>query len=238
VLLAQLDQTNGRATALSGLLALYEQLESIDVEGVVAGGVDAVGGALAELGDRLPTVAEGLALGAAAPDELENQIPLLQNGRLWLQDHVTRISDFYQTVETVLRAAVQGAGTFLANLGEWFQDVLRWLPFGMGDKAAAIMNAMTNLLGETPNTINGLRTNVSQPLDIWLAGEGDELPLRRGVIKPLREKALQPASEALTSVGTVQTTYQTRLVEPVQSIALNRQALRDQIAQYRQQHQL
>jgi hypothetical protein len=238
VLQGQLSDAEGRVSALGGLVALYEQLESIDVEAIVNGGVSAVGGALDELGGRLPTVAEGLALGAAALDDLESHIPLIQNGRDWLMSHVTRITDFYGAVESVLQVAVQSAGTFLANLNRWFQDVLRWLPFGMGDKAAAIMSAMTNLLGETPNTINGLRTNVAQPLDIWFAGEGDDMPLKRGVIKPLREKTIQPATEALASVGVVQTAYQSQLKEPVLSALGNRQAVRDLISQYRQQHQV
>jgi hypothetical protein len=238
VLQAQLNDSSGQVTVLSGLVALYEQLEQIQIEDVVAGGVSVVGGALGALAGRMPTVAEGLAAGAAALDDLESHIPLLENGRLWLEDHVAKIGDFYMVVESVLAAAVETAGNFLANLNRWFQDVLRWVPFGMGEKAAAIMTAMTNLLGETPNTINGLRTNVAQPLDIWLAGQGEEMPLRRALIKPLREKALQPATEAIVEVESVQSLYTSQLVEPVQTAAGNRQAVRDMIAQYRQQHQI
>jgi hypothetical protein len=162
----------------------------------------------------------------------------MDNGRRWLVTHLQKVSTFYQIVETILRETIETAGSFLENLGQWFQDVLRWLPFGMGEKAARIVEALTNLLAETPNTISGLHTNLVQPLDVWLGGEGDDMPLRRRLLKPIREQALVPAGETLNQAQTIQSTYQTQLVEPIQAAAGSRQTIRDLITQYRQQHQI
>lgn len=238
ILQTQLAESNDRVTILSGLVSLYEQLEAIDVESVVAGGIAAVGGPLAGLLDRIPTVQEGLAAGQQALAEFEEHIPLMDNGRRWLATHLQKVSNFYQIVETVLRETLETAGSFLENLSQWFQDVLRWLPFGVGEKAARIVEALTNLLAETPNTINGLHTNLVQPLDVWLDGEGDDMPLRRRLLKPIREQALQPAGETLAQAQTIQSTYQAQLVEPVQAVASSRQTIRSLISQYRQQHQI
>jgi hypothetical protein len=238
ILQTQLAESNDRVTILTGLVSLYDQLESVDMENVVAAGIAAVGGPLTGLLDRIPTVQEGLAAGQQALAEFEQHIPLMDNGRRWLATHLQKVSSFYQIVETVLRETLETAGSFLENLGQWFQDVLRWLPFGMGETAARIVEALTNLLAETPNTINGLHTNLVQPLDVWLGGEGDDMPLRRRLLKPIREQALVPAGETLGQAQAIQSTYQTQLVEPVQAAAGSRQTIRDLISQYRQQHQL
>lgn len=238
IMQAQLGEANTRTNVLGGLVALYEQLDAVEMEDVVAGGVAAVGGALGGLLERLPSVQEGLAAGQQALAEFEAHIPLMDNGRRWLSSHLEKISTFYQGVELVLREAVETAGGFLENLGQWFADVLRWLPFGMGDKAARIVEALTNLLAETPNTISGLHTNLVQPMDVWLNGEGDNMPLRQRVLKPLRERALQPAGEALGQAQAIQAAYQGQLLEPVQAAANSRQIIKNMISQYRQQNQV
>jgi hypothetical protein len=123
-------------------------------------------------------------------------------------------------------------------LGHWFESLKRWLPFGVGEKAVAVMSALTTLVAETPNTLSGLNTNVAQPLDVWLAREEDAPALQRRLIKPLREQVLTRASDTLAKTESVKTAYQTEVVEPVQLALGNRQAVRDQIAAYRQQHQV
>ena len=54
------------------------------------------------------------------------------------------------------------------------------------------MVALTTLVGETPNTVNGVQQNVAQPLDIWLGSANEEAPLQRKLVKPMREKS-EPA---------------------------------------------
>jgi hypothetical protein len=123
-------------------------------------------------------------------------------------------------------------------LNDWFQDVLKWLPFGIGNKAATIMGAMTNLLGETPNTISGVYTNVVQPLNAWFELEGDETYLQRRLIKPVREEAFNRTAMAMSQTHAVQNVYQTQLVQPVQTNVAQRESIRALITAYRQEHQV
>jgi hypothetical protein len=241
----QLDQANGQVNvlsgqvaALSGLVALYEQLEQIDLAAVVNGGLDSVGSVLDNLLEQLPSVEEGLAAGREAVQEFEAQMPLLDNGRRWLAYHLVRISAFYEAVDNTLQEAVEAAGNFLELLEKWFQDLLKWLPFGIGRKASQTMAAMSDLVGETPATISGLKTNLVQPLDIWFADNDGEIPLQRRLIKPVRDQALGRAAQAISQVPAVDASYRASLVGPVTLAAEQRQAIRQLIANYRQQHRL
>jgi hypothetical protein len=234
----QIGQLSGQVGVLSGLVALYEQLEGVDLETVAANGIATVTGVLDDLFANIPSVEEGLLAGQQALAEFEAQVPLVDNGRRWLAAQIELVNGYYTAVEEALSEAVEAVGSFLQMLNQWFQDVLKWLPFGIGDKAARIMNAMTSLLGETPNTISGVRTNVVQPLDAWFQLEGEETKLQRKLIKPVRDEALNRAATAVSKTHTVKDVYQTQLAQPVQVNLDQRNAIRQLIANYRQQHQI
>jgi hypothetical protein len=235
---AQIGLLSGQVGLLGGLVALYEQLEGVDLGTVASNGIASVSSVLDELFANVPSVEEGLQAGQQALAEFEAQVPLVDNGRRWLASQIEIVNGYYAAVEEALRDAVEAVGTFLQMLNEWFQDVLKWLPFGIGDKAARIMDAMTNLLSETPNTISGVRTNVVQPLNAWFEIEGEETHLQRRLIKPVRDMALSRAATAMSQTHSVKDVYQTQLVQPVQANVEQRNAIRQLIVAYRQQHQV
>ena len=81
---AELGQANERLSLLSGLVALYEQLDGVDIGDAWENGVAAFSTRVDELVAEVPTLSEGIELGRAALDELDDHIPLLENGRFWL----------------------------------------------------------------------------------------------------------------------------------------------------------
>jgi chromosome segregation ATPase len=234
----ELASANNRVSLLAGLVALYEQLEDLDLAKTVDSGLDAFGLAIDELVEDLPTLEEGLAAGREALDEMEAQLPILQNGRIWLEGHLSRLATFYDAAEHVLEAAVETAGSFLQKLNEWFQRLLKWVPFGAGERTAAVMDALTNLLDETPHTLDGLRRNVATPLDTWLQEENGDLRLRARLVKPLQEQTFQPASRVVERARNTRTRYDAEIVEPVRTAAKSRNLIREQIAAYRQKYEI
>jgi hypothetical protein len=234
----QLGQAHNRVNVLAGLVALYDQLDNIDVASAIDGGVTAVGGVMRSFLEKAGQVAQGVIRGREALDQFEAQIPAVENGRHWLAGHVSRLSLYYQAMEHALRTIAEKAGSLLQMINEWFQDMLKWLPFGFGRKASQVMDTVTKLIGETPNTIAGLNSNIAQPLDVWLAGAGEAMPLRRNLIKPLHEQTLKPAGELVTEAESVRQVYQENLVGPVQTAIYNQRVLREVIADYRREHQV
>jgi hypothetical protein len=234
----ELQSANQRVSVLSGLVALYEELEEIDVSDTVDQGLAAVSTTLVGLLEKVPTLTEGIEIGQQALTNVEMHIPLLENGRSWLVSHLERLQAYFDAVANLLEKAVDTVGPFLQMLNQWFQDVLKWLPFNLGQRASEIMQALTDLLAETPHTISGLNTNIIQPLDVWLGGETGDVPLHQTLIKPVREQVLAKASETVAQVQQVDTVYQTQLAEPAQRAFDSRRAIRQQIAEYRQQHEV
>jgi len=228
----------GRLTVVQGLLALYEEFEALDLDTVAAEGVAAVGDALGDLVADVPLVSQGLAAGRQALDEFEGQLPLVEQGRYWLEGQMAIVGRALEAAETVLNNTLKAGGSFLQLLNRWFEDILKWLPFGIGENALAIMSALGDLLASVPETLDGLRANVADPLDVWLERDGQENRLQRRLIKPLRDEALQQADSAVGRLGGVHDVYQAQLHDPVTALAERQQLIREQITQYRQSHSL
>lgn len=234
----QLADATTRIGVLSGLVTLYEQLDEIDVTETVQNGLTSVSESINEFIDQTPVLSEGIAVGEQALAEVEAHIPQLEDGRLWLDAQTNRLGTFYDTVEGVLQIVLESVGSFMDLVENWFNGVRKWLPFGIDDKAALVIQSLTDLVAETPHTINGLNTYIAQPLDAWLAREDDTPRLQRTLIKPLREQVLAEASETINRAHTVKASYQERLALPVEAKINSRNALLEQIASYRQQNLL
>ncbi|MCA9980887.1 MAG: twin-arginine translocation signal domain-containing protein [Anaerolineales bacterium] len=234
----ELTTANAQVTALAGLVALYDELEKVDVQGLFTQGTTAVSDSFQALLDQFPTLNEGLALSDEAITTLEMQVPLLENGRSWLDTHLADLDRYYQVVERMLNTAVKRAGPVLDMLQSWFDDILKWLPFGMGENAQNVMNALSDFVQQAPVTLRGLDTNIAQPLDMWLkreAGQTDT-PLVQNVVKPVREKALKPAAQTMAQAEAAHAIYQEKLVAQLETQLAGRAIIQQMIAEYRQKN--
>lgn len=223
---------------LGGLVSLYEQLDDIDVTETVQNGMATVSDSINELIDNTPVLSEGIELGQQALAEVEEHLPLLEDGRVWIEAQASKLGTFYDSVEIVLQGVLESVGSFLELVENWFDGVRKWLPFGIDEKAAMVVNALSDLVAETPHTINGLDTYIAQPLDAWLVREDDTPRLKRTLIKPIREQVLAEATETINRAHSVKASYQERLAVPVEMTINNRNAIREQINNYRQQNQV
>jgi len=234
----ELDDANQQLNLLTGLLALYEQLDAAELSTVFENGKTAVSNVLTDLIDDLPTLEEGIQAGEAALNTFEAQIPLVQNGRFWLQNHTGKLQLYFTAIEKVLEKAVDQVGPFLEMLHDWFQNVQKWLPFGIGQRAIEVMDAITILLIETPQTISGVQSNLHDPLNQWLSEETDTLPIQKNLVMPIRHDVLLKAAVTSSKAKQVETIYRNQLTEPVETAVAQQQIVRTLITQYREQHRL
>ncbi len=234
----ELANANEQASLLIGLVALYEQLDEVDVGEILENGVTAVSGTLNELIDHIPSFEEGIEVGQAALNKFEAHIPLLQNGRSWLNNHLGKLRLYFSAIETLLQQTVNQINPFLEMLQNWFEDVKKWLPFGIGERATEVMETITTLLIETPNTINGLKTNVADPLDVWLGNNEGQPPLQTDLLNPIRENLFKKANEAIDKARNVSVIYSNELLGVAEAAIERQKLLRELINQYRLSEEL
>ncbi len=230
---AQLEEATLKIGSLTGLISLYEQLESLDLDGAVDEGLSVISGGMGSLAGKLPGVEQGVELAEEALSAFEAQIPLVHSGKQWLDNHVERLGRFVGALEGALLNAVESAAPFLEMLSAWFQKVLKWAPFGVGDSAAAVLDALTDLVTEAPHSINGLQTNVAAPLALWLADDDGDPALTKRLTKPIREQAMAPVASIAQDAKQLHEKFQAELEQPAQNVLKNRALVRDLIEKYR-----
>jgi hypothetical protein len=235
----ELAQANQQVSVLAGLVALYEQLDAVNVEGALDAGLTAVSEGLTNLFAEIPTLEASMAAGQLALAEVEAHLPVLANGQAWLENHRQKLAGYFQSIELILAEVAENAGPFLQMVNDWFANLRKWLPFGLGETAANVMQSITTLLLEIPGTVSGLETNVSQPLQVWLAPDAqNEIALSKNMIKPLRDEVLVKTGETLSKARTMEAVYQEQLRIPTQTAVASRTVLHNLIAEYRQQNQV
>lgn len=234
----ELDNANNQIGVLAGLVALFEQLDSVEMDHVLQNGLTAVSTHLSQLLNEVPGLEEGVQLGQVALDEFEAHLPILHNGRQWLDQHLVQLRFRLNAIETILANSLEQFGPILNMLQDWFASIRKWLPFNIGQRAAEIMDTVTKLVLETPNTLAGMDTNVMQPLDVLLSPIGDAHPVQQKLIFPLREKLIAKTVTAVTNSKQLQTIYETELNAPILTAVDQQNSVRHLIAQYRQQHNI
>ena len=242
---SQLDESTSqnnalttKVTVLAGLLALYEQLESVDLSTIAEEGVFSVEEFLGDILDQVPAAQEGLLIGQQAMDQLESEIPALESGRQWLVEQFNIIGDRFNGLELALKSSVKANGTTLQLLGEWFQSLMKWLPFGIGDSAAATMDNISQLMDEILNTEQGLDSKLVSALDNLLDQDGEVTALQSQVINPVRNQAIAPAKKVINQTTELQTVLESNLIDPLTLAAGQRNGYRELIAEFRQSHQV
>lgn len=234
----QLAGANEEIGILGGLVALYQQLDDVDVAETIQSGMSTVSQSIADLINQTPILSEGIQLGQQALTEVEEHLPVLEDGRLWMDAQLNKLAAFYDTVELVLQSVIESVGSFLEMVNDWFSNIQKWLPFGIGEKAANVVNSISALVDEIPQTISGLDTHMAQPLDHWLAREEGVPKLQQKLIKPVREKVLAEANETINRAQFVQQSFQQNMAAPVETALSSREFVQQQIADYRRQHQV
>jgi hypothetical protein len=225
-------------TLLSGLVALYEQLEAIDLESVLDSGIITVEETFDDLLLQVPMVQEGLASGREALIGLESQIPSLESGRLWLVGQFDILGTHLDDLEMTLKAAIKTAGPILHQLGQWFEDILKWLPFGIGDKAGSTMDSLSQVLQDILQTKEDLPDQIAGPLANLLDKEGDKTAIERNLINPLREDLINPTAQAMEQTRSLGAMFKADLVAPFTSVVEERNTIIALIADYRQSQQI
>ncbi len=237
LLRGELASANSRAGLLAGLVALFEQLETVDVEGTVSKGINRVAGYFADLALELPELTDSLMDGELALDWFEEELPALVSARSWLGEQLGRLALTWDLVNVVLRETLEKVDPVLDLIQAWFDKLLGWVPFEWGRRARGVMSALFGLMEETPRTIEGGQREVMVSLDKWFkpeAGQADPA-IRTRLFTPLRERTIRSARRAVDQVGSVQKSFQQDLVAEMARAAADRQEIRRQITRYRQE---
>ncbi len=220
---AQLEAAQAEIADLRELTGLWQTLDQIGLDDLVRGGMTLVADALKTMLGVLGLLQSGLAKGQAALDKFIFALPSPQDGVRWLQGKVSRLADDLEWLTEKVEEVVGAADPFTTKVAEFVLWVLNRLPFGAGDKARAGMDAMQTVINSLPDLVEGINTDILDPLAAWFGDEEDD-NLFGVLLNPVTDHLIDPAHDVLAGFTTFEGTYQDKLETPVEE-ALDERAL-------------
>jgi hypothetical protein len=235
---ADLNAAQAEIARLQGLVDLYEDLEKIGLDAIISTGMKALALPLEAVEVGAKALKSGLDWAEGALLSLQEALPTAQESLLWLESQVAAIADGIEELETAVGNALEkatdnavaGALEDLANL------ILDNLPFGLGDRIRQVLEGMVALVTSVDELVEGINTFFLEPMrERWFATE-DGGGVGATFMDPLVEHVLDPVEAHLESLAALADTWQQELVSPAEQALAERAKVREDIGQYKKQH--
>jgi hypothetical protein len=229
---AEIARLNDENSGLLSLVGLYEALEAIGLDDLVAVGFATIGAGMVAARQLISLLEKGVGKGITILDEFAEHFPTPQEGLVWLAGQLSALIINLQTLTARIEEAIEPIEDFAQEVAEFIVSVLRRLPFG--HSFAGGLETMQTIVGGLPTMVADIRTGVLDPLDEWF-GQNNQTNLLGTLVNPMEEELIGPADDIVTSFGELDDSYQSDLLTPVQGALDERATIRQQIEAQRAQ---
>jgi hypothetical protein len=221
-----------------GLVELYEELEKVGLDKILEVGMSALALPMAAVEAGAKALKAGLDWAEDALQAVVSAVPSAHEGLVWLKTRVSSVANAIEKLEAGIGKALDKMTD--NPVGEALEDftnkVLDSLPFGLGDKFRDALEGLVGLVTSVDELIEGINTYVLEPLEDEWFSEEDGKGVGGTFLDPLVENVFDPLQAHLEDLAVLADDWRDKLVEP-SSVALTERAeIRDQIAQYRDEH--
>lgn len=230
-----LETANERVARSKELIGLYNQLDGVGLDNVVSSGLGIVAGALAGVAGPAGLLRDGVDAAHGLLTNFEQVLPNFSAAMAWLGDQVVKIKVALWAVETTAQQAANSSlSGVTAVFGGFVGFVLDHLPFNIGANVRQTLTEVQNLLAGA----TAMSDQAADQVLLKISHYVDDGPQgwKQAMITPLRNNTLAPADQVLTAVSGAGDAFATSLKDPANAALQQRQALRDQIANFRSTH--
>lgn len=235
-LLGELAQANNDlADALAqiedqrALNELWQQLDNVGLDVLIAGALAVVGPLVTGMVNIAVLLRSGLTTAQNAVDNFIAALPGPQVSIPWLKQRIATLATSLEWLGEQMQEAVEPVEPLAQLVANFVLWVLERLPFGIGAKAEAGLQAMRDVIASLPPLVEGITGSVLDPLAEWF-GEDKERNLLGILLDPVREKAFAPAHDLLERITAFHAAYREQLAAPAEAALAERAAIREQIA--------
>jgi hypothetical protein len=228
VVRGELDDALAQLEEHRRLNALWEQLDAIGLDNLLNDALARAGTAFVRVMQVIVLLRTGIAAAQNVLNGFVAVFPGPQEGIRWLGRQTLALASSLDWLGQQIEEAIEPSDSLTSMVADFVLWVLERLPFGVGNRAKAGLEAMQTLINDLPDLLAGLNDDVLDPLADWFGGdEGSNL--LGTLVTPVVENAIEPAETVLDAVGEFETIYKDNLVDPVQGALTQRAALRSEI---------
>lgn len=219
---------------LRTLVGLYEQLEKIGIDAIVGAGMSVVRGALDAVRAGLKLLRDGITGAESAMKNFQTTLDSLRSAMNGANLVVNDLSGKLRAAETVITSALGTAAAPIADtIGKFFTELIKKIPFGIGDEILRAINSLTDLIRTVPTAVDSLSKQLFTPMTNLLFPATGVAPVQANLFDPITKNLLEPLKKMLGDLDTLITKWETDFTTPVQKALDDRAKIRKQIAEYR-----
>jgi hypothetical protein len=225
---AELESARVLLADATALNELWLQLDQTGLDELLSTALTAVSTVLQGAMGFLGILSTGLMGSLAVIDQFLDSFPGPSDGIRWLSQRVSTLSSDLEYVTRQVQQAVQPVEPFAQQIASFVLWVLDNLPFGLGDRARAGLEAIQAVVTGLPSMVDGINDDVLDPLAQWF-GRDQTRNLVGTLTEPIQDQAITPGQDVVTQFTEFEAEFQNTLYVPVQNALAARQVIRQQI---------
>jgi len=226
----ELEALRSQVADLTALNELWQELDRTGLDDLLATALGTVSTILAGAMGVLGVLNSGLNEGLAVIQRFLDAFPAPSDGIRWLSRRVSTLALDIEYVKRQVQQAVEPVEPFAQQITNFVVWVLNNLPFGLGDRARAGLEAIQAVIAGLPAMVEGIRDQVLNPLAEWF-GRDQTRNLVGTLTAPIQDQVIVPGQDVVTQFTDFDAQFQATLLTPVQSALERRRAIRQQIAE-------
>jgi len=233
------DETRARVETeiekLRALVKLYEQLEKIGLDNILASALNVMRGLFDALKAGIRLVRDGIAVAQTAWKNFQALLAGLKTAADGAANALAELQKKFRAAESVVVAALGAVSPLAESIANFFAALIQKIPFGIGDNIQRAVTALVDLVRAIPPTIETLTTQLLKSLSDTFFPQTGKTAFSATVMDPITTSLLSPLEKFLSEVESAITRWETEFAKPIQNALDERKIVRKQIAEYRQQ---
>ncbi len=233
--LATRAQYEAELAKLRVLLGLYQQLEKVGLDGIIASGMSVVRAAF-------DAVKAGVRLLRDGVTAVETAIKNFQSALDTLKAAANNVSQVLNDVTLRLRAAegaiiaVLGTALPLAeSISGFFRSLISKIPF-VGDDINRAITTLVEFIRSVPSAVEAVSSKLLAPLrDMFFPLTGDSMAKAR-LFDPILQNLIEPLKKFLTDVENLIDKWENDFSGPTQKALQDRAQIRQKIVAFQKEN--
>jgi hypothetical protein len=218
---------------LQTILSLYEMMDRVGLDRLITTALAALGFSIAGLRLGAMAVRGAVEFIGGIIDRFEAAVPQILAGIDAAEGFLQAIDRHLGELERLIGEVMQEAAPLTQAVDRFVQELLGYLPFGMGDRIRRTTQEMAALIGLLPAGLGILRTGLFSPMRAWFPTE-DGADLRAQLFTPARTELLEPTRVLLDDLIQFADRWESEMAGPVEAALAQRAEVRSQIVAYQQ----
>ncbi|MBI5305183.1 MAG: hypothetical protein HY868_23835 [Chloroflexi bacterium] len=238
-----LTQTSDEARAqferelnkLRTLIGLYEQMDRIGLDNILANGLSLMRGLFEALKTGIRLMRDGVTIAEKAWQGFQAALIALRTTVDRIAQMAGDLQQKFKAAEGLVVGAIGVALPLAESIASFFNSLLSKIPF-VGEDLRRTANSLVELVRAIPALIEAVTAQLLKQLNDLFFQPTGKARIDLTLIDPITVNLLEPLKKFLGDLDMLITKWEKEFVFPVQSALDERRAVKKQIAEYRQQY--